>query len=101
MNHKAKSREELKRLYSKYKDRLPRPLVLEYLSAHGIQDPHIFFGEDTWRLFGYAVDYRNLLVHECTNLGLDKFPSLIEACDDVLISLAKLGRVRRSKGEAQ
>jgi hypothetical protein len=42
-------------------------------------------------LFGYAVDYRNLLAHECTYLGLDKFPSLIEACEAVLEKLARLG----------
>lgn len=97
MNHKAKSKEELKKLYSKYKDRSPKSLVTEYLTAHGITDPHAFFGEDTWRLFGYAVDYRNLLAHECTYLGLDMFPSLIEACSDVLNSLAKLGRIREKR----
>lgn len=97
MNHKAKSKQELKKLYSKYKDRSPKSLVTEYLTAHGITDPHAFFGEDTWRLFGYAVDYRNLLAHECTYLGLDKFPSLIEACSDVLNSLAKLGRIREKR----
>jgi hypothetical protein len=49
-----------------------------------------FFGEDTWKCFVYAVDYRNLLVHECTYLGLDVFPSLIEACEAVLNKLEKL-----------
>lgn len=97
MNHKAKSKQERKKLYSKYKDRSPKSLVAEYLTAHGIEDLHAFFGEDTWRLFGYAVDYRNLLAHECTYLGLDKFPSLIEACSDVLNSLAKLGRIRETR----
>lgn len=97
MNHKAKSKEELKKLYSKYKDRSPKSLVAEYLTARGIADIHGFFGEDTWRLFGYAVDYRNLLAHECTYLGLDKFSSLIEACSDVLNSLARLGRIREKR----
>lgn len=97
MNHKAKSKEGLKKLYAKYKDRAPKSLVIEYLSACGITDPYTFFGEDTWHLFGYAIDYRNLLAHECTYLGLDKFPSLIEACSDVLNSLAKLARIREKR----
>lgn len=91
---KGKAKTELTTLYRKYRDRAPKPLVQEYLRAHGINSPAAFFGEDTWRLFGYAVDYRNLLAHECTYLGLDKFPSLIEACDEVLEALIKLGRVR-------
>lgn len=96
MHQKAKKREDLITLYRKYKDRSPKSLVQEYLIARGISSPTAFFGEDTWRLFGYAVDYRNLLAHECTYLGLDKFPSLIEACDEVLSALVKLGSIRES-----
>lgn len=93
MNHHAKSKADLKRLYAKYKDRSPKTLVLEYLEDQDITDATIFFGEDNWRLFGYAVEFRNLLAHECTYLGLDKFPSLITACEEVLDQLAQLGRV--------
>lgn len=94
MHEKAAARAQLKSLYGKYKDRDPKTLVREYLKARGVTDPTSFFGEDTWRLFGYAVEYRNLMTHECTYLGLDKFPSLIDACEEVLKGLAKLGRVR-------
>ena len=94
MHHKAKTRSQLKSLYGRYKDRSPKTLVQEYLAAQGVTDPTAFFQEDTWRLFGYAVEYRNLLAHECTYLGLDKFPTLIEACEEVLNALAKLGKVR-------
>ena len=97
MNHKCKSKTELKRLYPHYRNRAPKPLVKEYLLAKGISDPDTYFGEDTWRLFGYAIEYRNLLAHECTYLGLDKFPSLIGACNEILDSLAKLGRVREKQ----
>jgi len=67
--------------------------VAEYFAARGVPDPARHLGEDTWRLFGYAVDYRNMLAHECTYLGQDKFPSLIKACEEVLSALVKLGRV--------
>ena len=97
MNHKAKSKKDIKKLYPKFKDRSPKTLVLEYLKVRGIDDPTTFFGEDTWRLFGYAVEYRNLLAHECTYLGLDKFPTLIKACNEILNSLAKLRRVREKQ----
>jgi len=97
MKQKCKSKAELRRLYPKYRNRAPKPLVVEYLSSKGIPDPDAYFGEDTWRLFGYAIDYRNLLAHECTYLGLDKFPSLIEACSEILDSLAKLGRIRETQ----
>lgn len=91
MHHCARSKADLKKLYSKYRDRLPKTLVAEYLKARGIGDPTSFFGEDNWKLFGYAVEYRNLVAHECTYLGLDKFPSLIEACEAVLEKLSQLG----------
>jgi hypothetical protein len=97
MNHRCKSKTELNKLYPQYRNRPPKPLVKEYLLAKGIADPDTYFGEDTWRLFGYAIDYRNLLAHECTYLGLDKFPSLIDACNEILESLAKLGRVREKQ----
>ena len=97
MNRQAISKAALRALYPKYKKRAPKSLVSEYLAAHGITDPANYFGEDTWRLFGYAIDYRNMLVHECTYLGLDKFPSLIEACEEVLNALAKLGQVRERR----
>jgi hypothetical protein len=78
-------------MYRRYRDRAPKSLIEEYLRAKGKNDPKNFFGEDNWKLFGYAVDYRNLLAHECTYLGLDKFPSLIEACEAVLEKLVQLG----------
>lgn len=97
MNRQAKSKADLRGLYPKYENRVPKSLVSEYFAAHGITDPANYLGEDTWRLFGYAVDYRNMLAHECTYLGLDKFPSLIEACEEVLNALAALGRLRERR----
>lgn len=94
LGQKAKTKDGLVNIYPRYKNRAPKSLVKEYLAAKGISEPDTYFGEDTWRLFGYAIEFRNLLAHECTYLGLDKFPSLIDACNEVLESLVKLGKVR-------
>jgi len=97
MHATARSKSEMAALYPKYSHRKPEGLIREYLQSRGITNPDEFFTEDTWRLFGYAVKYRNLLAHECTYLGLEKFPSLIEACDEILSALAKLGRIHESR----
>jgi len=94
MHEHASSKAGLGLLYPKYRYRKPEGLVREYFVAKGISDPAAHLQEDTWRLFGYAVQYRNLLAHECTYLGLQKFPSLIEACEEVLAALVKLARIR-------
>ena len=65
----TKSRADLRKRYPKYRDTPPKALVAEYLKARGISDPTSFFGEDNWELFGYAVEYRNLLTHECPISG--------------------------------
>jgi hypothetical protein len=91
LHGRAKSKTEKRTLYCRYRDLESKTLVKEYLKSRGIADAKTFFGADNWRLFQYAVSYRNLLVHECTYLGLDKFPALIEACETVLDKLAKLG----------
>jgi hypothetical protein len=63
------------------------------LKVNGLSDPGSFFEDDNWKLFVYAVEYRNLLARDCTYLGQDKFPSLIAACEAVLEKLVQLGRV--------
>lgn len=40
--------------------------------------------------FLLAVEFRNLVVHDATYLGGDKFPELIRACAEVLFALATL-----------
>lgn len=96
MHECAQTKAELISNYPNFRNRKPEPLVRQYLLSKGISDPADFFQQDTWRLFGYAVGYRNLLAHECTYLGLQKFPSLIEACEEVLSALVKLSK-RRTK----
>jgi hypothetical protein len=93
MHTEVRRKSELAAVYPRYSHRKPERLIREYLQSKGVPDPETFFAEDTWELFGYAVSYRNLLAHECTYLGLEKFPSLIAACEDILSALVKLGRV--------
>ena len=49
-----------------------------------------YFPEDTWALYGYAVKFRNLVMHECTYLGDDKTKSLIQAAREVLEALREI-----------
>ncbi|MCM5569394.1 hypothetical protein M6I34_02635 [Burkholderiaceae bacterium FT117] len=87
------SKADIEARYKQVRRTNPDVLVEQYLAAHGIADPARFFDEDNWQLFLWAVKYRNLVVHECTYLGLDKFPALIEACEAVLERLVEFAKV--------
>jgi len=65
------------------------------LAHYEITDESEYFPGDTLELLGYAVEYRNMLVHDCTYLGGDKFPSMIQACEEVLCELARLSGVSK------
>jgi hypothetical protein len=100
MHKEIKRKAEFHAEYPKYKRQSPESLIKKYLALRGITNLKSHFGEDTWELFQFAVEYRNLLAHECTYLGIQKFPSLIAACEDVLSSLVKEGRIRELSGRA-
>lgn len=89
MHQRVQTKQDLSAIYSEYERWGPQALIGEYLSAKSLGVPHDHFGADTWKLFGYAVDYRNLLAHECTYLGQDRSPQLIDACRKILQTLAK------------
>lgn len=93
MNSYAKSKEELKSIYPKFRYRKAQTLVADYLELKGRSDPAAFFGEGTWANFKHAVNYRNLLVHESTYLANYKFDPLVIACEEVLKKMAKLARL--------
>jgi hypothetical protein len=88
MHLHAKSKAELSAIYPEYRWRGAEELIVEYLAAKGFGAPATHFEEGVWDLFCYAVQYRNLLAHECTYLGLDRSPGLIDACRTVLRKLA-------------
>jgi hypothetical protein len=88
IHQRGRTKEELSAAYKEYERRGPQSLVGEYWAAKALPSPRERFGADTWELFTYAVEYRNLLAHECTYLGQDRSPGLIDACRKVLQTLA-------------
>jgi hypothetical protein len=88
---KAKSHDETEQAYASCKDRTADVLVQDVLKNYQLADAAKYFLEDTWPLFREAVNYRNLIVHECTFLGQDKYPSLIQATNDVFDTLVRIG----------
>ena len=90
IHHLADGRIEASSLYPKFRFKTPTDLVKEYIEAKCATAPEEVVGAATWELFGEAVHYRNLLVHECTYLGQDKTPALLAACRSVLHKLAEI-----------
>jgi len=88
MHRYARTKPDLSLMYSCYRRKGAEELIAEYLEAGNLGSPSKVFGRSTWKMFGFAVQYRNLLAHECTYLGHDFSPRLIDACDKVLDRLA-------------
>jgi len=88
MHCHATSKAGLSALYPEYWRKTAEELISEYLENRKLGDPDVFFGEELWKRFRFAVEYRNLLAHECTYLGQDRSPALVEACRVVLEKLA-------------
>jgi hypothetical protein len=65
-------------------------LVEEVLRLRGAPRGGQHFGADAWALFEAATRYRDLIVHECTYLGRDRYPPLVAAAETVLRGLIEL-----------
>jgi hypothetical protein len=83
--------------YTKYRYKKPEELVEEFLALKGYINYSDYFKNDTWSLFKSAVNFRNLITHECTYLGQDKYPILITSCEIILESLIVLGNLEKEK----
>jgi hypothetical protein len=92
MHVRGSTKEELSAVYPEYRNKGPEELIDEYLSNAQLGDPTAYFGSETWLMFGFAIKFRNLLVHECTYLADDLSAPLIDACRSVL------GKLASSKG---
>jgi uncharacterized protein YutE (UPF0331/DUF86 family) len=79
--------------YSAHRERDPESLVTEFVKLSGCGDAQEHFSQDTWLLFREAINYRNQVVHECTYLGQDKYPSLIEATLEILEELVRIAKL--------
>lgn len=75
--------------YEKYKLESAPFLVKKYFSLLSDESIENILGLENWEYFEQAVHYRNLLIHECTYLGQDKTPFLINSCRQVLFKLAE------------
>ena len=72
--------------HCKYKYIGVSKLYDKYLEQRNVKSEEIIAAEK-YELIGYAVEYRNLLAHECTYLGQDKYLDLIVACQEFLSGL--------------
>ena len=72
--------------YNKYKRCGVHQLYEKYLQQRGVKSD-VIIAAKKYELVGYAVEYRNLLAHECTYLGQDKYRDLIDACQEFLSGL--------------
>ena len=90
VHHLASSETGALGFYDIFRNTGPVALVEAYVLAKTGTSASSHVGLEQWELFGQAVNYRNLLVHECTYLGQDKTPALIGACKDVLGCLCQL-----------
>lgn len=81
--------------YQQVRLEAPLELVEEALRLYGAAPAAAQYGEETWQLFGLAHKCRNLVVHECTCLGHDRYPALIAASEQVLEGLVEIGGLPR------
>jgi len=68
----------------------PIELVEEVLRLRGAARAILHFDHDAWELFEAATHYRDLIVHECSYVGQDRYPHLIAASETVLRGLIEL-----------
>ncbi|NLR74896.1 hypothetical protein [Leeia aquatica] len=91
---KTNQKLDIEGAYKKFRNGKPEDMVRMVLEHYDKGDPGLFFQGDTWDLFRLAVDFRNLIVHECTFLGQDKYPALIWACEEVLNALKEVAGLK-------
>ena len=89
VHHIASAGESVDKVYARYRLAGPEALLEAYLSSVTSKSACQFFGQDSWEQFQHAVQYRNLLVHECTYLHPDTARPLIETCRTILRQLAE------------
>lgn len=77
--------------HRQFRDLGPLELAEEVLRLRGAARAALHFEGETWALFEAAVQYRELIVHECTLVGAEQSAHLISAADTVLRGLIALG----------
>jgi hypothetical protein len=72
INIMVSSGASIENAYKKLRFEKPEILISKYIAKSFGKKPEELIGDDDWELFGLAVEYRNLLIHECAFLGQDK-----------------------------
>lgn len=81
--------------YQQVRQKQPVDLVEEAVRLHAAKPAEEQFGAEAWGLFALAVQARNLLVHECSFLGQDKYPALLDAAGRVLEGMVEVAGLLR------
>ncbi|AMO22532.1 hypothetical protein GCM10027034_29340 [Ramlibacter solisilvae] len=81
--------------YQQVRLKNPVDLVDEVFRLYAAKSAPQQLGEDTWNLFELATKFSNLVVHECTHLGQDKYLSLTSASERVLEELVEVAGLLR------
>lgn len=93
INIAVSSGESVENAYKKLRFEKPEILISEYIAKNFGKKPEDLIGEDNWELFGFAVEYRNLLIHECAFLGQDKSIPMISSLLKVFETLKQIANV--------
>lgn len=93
VHHLASAQSDALSFYDVFRHSGPTSLVEAYFQVKCTSTPETVLGASVWESFGQAVHYRNLLVHECTYLGQDKTPALLDSCRNVLLKLADIAEL--------
>jgi len=97
MNSHVKTKKELRNIYPDYKFKKVENMIREYLRIKKLGNAPDVFGVENWKIFRIAVEYRHLLIHECTYLGAAKFDLMVEAAKAVLSNLTELAKIKVKK----
>jgi hypothetical protein len=93
INIAASSGEGIENAYKRLRFEKPEVLISEYIAKPLGKTPEDLIGKDNWELFGFAVEYRNLLIHECTFLGQDTSNPMIYSLSKIFETLKQIANV--------
>jgi hypothetical protein len=91
----------VREIYPAIRDAGAPALVAEFFRCRANAEPEAAVGERAWALLQEAVEYRNLLIHECTWLNLPKAATLVWACRLVLYRMAEAVRLQETLKDFQ
>lgn len=88
------SGEIIENAYKRLRFEKPEVLISEFIAKPMGKKPEDLIGKNNWELFGFAVEYRNLLIHECAFLGQDKSNPMISSLLSIFETLKQIANVK-------